>query len=194
MWDGPANQLLASNLAWRRSEWPQQGQYTCGPWCHALLSRAQQEHACTWLALRQGRHCYPTTATARHVAITHRLGWRQGAPEGWRKVSNNMMRHHHVRPSVSLDSSPWVPSIIAIGNLNTKVPTVTTIPGVRLNTYQKTTGRALLRITCPLISTSPLNYKRGATKQPRERAFCLSSPLPIILTLAPIVTCSLEQY
>lgn len=54
----------------------------------AKPSRARQEHACTRLAWRWGRHCYPMIATVRHVAITHHLRWHHDTPEGRRKISD----------------------------------------------------------------------------------------------------------
>lgn len=58
----------------------------------------------------------------------------------------------------------------------------------------QTIGHALLQTTRPLVGASLLNYKRGQPNSQGRGASCVSSPCSLILTLAPVVTCYIEQY
>jgi hypothetical protein len=118
------------------------GQYTCGPWCYGLMSHARQEHACSWMTLRQGKHYHPMPAMVRHVVT--RPSWMTPQHiEGLRRVWQSDEAAPHTALSIS-----WL-YLIGLTRRSYREPQHRSpyndpaISRVRLCTYQKTMSEEL---------------------------------------------------
>jgi hypothetical protein len=119
-----AEQLYEADqtLSYRATLWGGETQSLWPPDTHALGARMYPTN-------EQDRHCCPMLATVGHVAM-HVSSWMTLRHAGG--MMENFWQRDGASPRTALgapDSDPWVPPGVAIGKLNTRVATVTRIPG-----------------------------------------------------------------